>query len=357
MAPRRANAALFAQDSLSDAEQKMMDDDRANTEPVERNPLPASPPPAPEPTPSATPTPQPEPQATPEAGATPAAASETPAAASPPAAPLTPEQQVAENHKKALDDERERRKVERLRAEKAEQELARLSGRFSTLEELARAASAQDQQRQQAQQQQFQIPNVDTDPVGHFQAQNYIRDQRQAQVEQWAMQQAQIQQQQQAINTARTYALMSEQEFAKGTPDYPDAANFVQAQRSKQLEILGFRDPAQRQQQLALEALNLAETARQRGENPAKQIYDWAVASGWQPPVKNGAASPPPAPTAAAAQKLQTVAAGQHANTSLSQMPGQSARSGKPSMEALLRMSDADFDKALQGKSWKELWE
>lgn len=336
MARSRGNAALIEAESLSPEETSLMEDNRqAQFEPV---------------------TPEPEPAPSPA----PAVAKETtPAATSTPAA--TPE--PADDKKRmveygALHEERERRKEERVRREKAEQEVAKVSERFKVLEELVRAASAPAPQQQQP------IPDVNTDPVAHFQAELAARDQRISQFEAYQRQQQQQAQQQQQINYIRQSATQAEAEFAKDTPDYQEAATYVQMIRNAQLEAIGLADPAARAQQLAMEALNLAASAQQRGQNPAALIYNMAKASGWkakaaeqQPIATQGAATPQAgaaAAPAAAAKKLETVARGQAANASLSQLNGSTAT--ETSVETLLKMSDEDFAKATKGDAWRKLF-
>ena len=347
MAPRsRGNTALIEQESLSPEETAMMDSNRKAQ--YETDPAPD-----PEPTPAPSPATPPAPAPTPEPPKSTPDPAKTP---DPAAAPTTPE--PVDDKKRmveygALHEERERRKAERLRAEKAEQELARLSGRFATLEELARAAAQPAPQP---------VPDVNTDPIAHFQAELAARDQKIAQFENWQRQQQQQIQEQQVIVQVRNHAVAAEAEFAKTTPDYQEAATYVQMVRNAQLEAIGISDPGQRQQQLAMEALNLAAGAAQRGQNPAAIIYQMAKASGWSPkPAASALAAPapavpaaPPPPDPAGAKKLETVAKGQVANTSLGKLNG-----GAPvetSIETLLKMSDEDFDAATKGDAWRKLF-
>lgn len=355
MAPRpRGNTALIEQENLTTEEQTMMDENRkaeAESDPgttpeqtPEQKPAttPATPA-APEQKPEGTPATPETPAATPEGGTAPAADGK---------------QRMVEYG--ALHEERERRKEERKAREKAEQELAMIRGRFSTLEELARAANQQAQAQQQS-------PDIHTDPVGHFQAELAARDEKIRQFEQWQRDQQSVAQQQATINAIRTRAVAAEAEFVKTTPDYIEAAEFVQNIRNAQLEAVGFTDPAQRQQQLAIEALNLAAGAEQRGQNAAAVIYQMAKASGWKPKAAAAVAAAASQPVAAngtaqlqadpsGAKKLETVAKGQVANQSLGKLNGQSAPAGERSLEELLKMSDEEFDAATKGDNWRKLF-
>lgn len=343
MARTRGNPALLAQENLdlTPEETQIMEDNRKAQFEQEPEPGPATPEPPPTPVAPAPATPEPAPAPTPP----------EPAAPTTPAAPTEPTDKQRMVEFGALHEERERRKEERARREKAEAELARLTGRFSTLEELARAAA---QPAPQA------TPDVNTDPVGHFQAEIAARDQKIAQFEQWVQQQQQQAREQQVVATIRQRAVAAEAEFARATPDYTEAADYVQTIRNAQLEAIGFTDPVQRQQQLAMEALNLAAQAEQRGQNAAAIIYAMAKATGWKPKASPAVATPAPAAPQVpidqnAAKKLETVARGQAANQSIGKLNGQSAPT-ETSLDALLKMSDEDFDKATKGDAWRKLF-
>lgn len=340
MAPRtRGNTALAEGEALTQDELKLFEDNKASdSEPG--TPV--------EPTPPAPPTPEPEPkpaeQEPPKEG--------EPPAPEPAAAPAAQDGKQRTVEYGAFHEERERRKEERARRERAEQELATVKSRFATLEEIARAASQPQPQPP---------PDVNTDPVGHFQAELAARDAKIAQFEAWQRQQQQVMQEQQIIGQIRTRAVAAEEEFAKSTPDYREAADYVQMVRNAQLSALGFRDPAARQQQIAFEALNMAAGAEQRGENPAQLIYEMAKASGWKPKAAatNGAAGTPaaaaaPTPDPAAAKKLETVAKGQAVNASLGKLNGQSAPTGELTLDRAANMSDEEFA-SIKPETWRKL--
>jgi hypothetical protein len=338
MARARGNAALIEQENLSKEEQAQMDENRAAEAqpelPIEESKQPEAPKPPEEPKPA---------EAAPAAPAAPDGAS--------PGVPADDKKRMVEYG--ALHEERERRKQEQARAQKAEQELARLSGRFSTLEELARAAAAEQQPKPKS-------PDVGTDPVGHFQHEIALRDQKLAQFENWAREQQRAAQQQQEIAFVRQRAMSEEQEFAKATPDYVEAAEYVQRIRNAQLEAVGFTDPLARSQQLAMEALNLAVVSAQRGENAAATIYRMAKASGWTPKAaaQSGAAagSGSQQHDPAGAKKLETVARGQQANTSIGKLNGQTAPN-EPTLEDLLKMSEKDFAAwSSKGDNWRKIF-
>lgn len=348
MAKGNRNVALIEAESLTPEETSLMEDNRR----AQYEPEPES---TPEPVARETPAPTPAP-----VKVVPETVAKEPAALEP--APVVADDKPKMVDQRALHEERERRKEERNRREKAEQDLAKLTGRFATLEELARAAAQQQAPKPE-------VPDVNTDPVAHFQHELRQRDEKIAQFENWQRQQQAQAQQQQQISHIRQYATQAETDFSRDTPDYTEAATYVQMVRNAQLEAIGITDQGQRAQQLAMEALNLAAGAQQRGQNPAAIIYQMAKASGWKakaaevpvapaPVVTTPVTTPVPAPSPAVpadgAKKLATVAKGQAANASLSQLNG--GAQTETSVESLLKMSDEEFSAATKGDNWRKLF-
>jgi hypothetical protein len=325
-----SNAAIMESEALTPEESKLMDDNRqaefSIPEPEPAAPVTKT---APEPTP------EPETIETTEPDDVPVA--ETP-----------PEKRRMVDYG-ALHEERERRKAaDKEKAELARQ-LATITGRFSTLEELAKAAAAQTQPKPQ-------IPDVNSDPVAHFQAELRARDEKIAQFENWQRQQQQQAEQAQQINQIRAIASQQEAEFAKETPDYQEAATYVQQARLNQLRVLRVPNP---EQAVAQEALQLAVNALQQGVNPAQMVYEYAKTVGWAPkvaaptPSQPAPAAPKPAAPAAGAKKLETVAKGQAANASLSQLNG--SASPETTIESVLKMSDEEFAKWATPENWRAM--
>jgi hypothetical protein len=333
MAERRSNAAIAEMSELSPEESAVLDADKEGTDAPE---LP------------------PEPEEAPERAAPVAKAAPEPEA-DPDVDPRTGRQRKVDYG--AFHEERERRKSETKARIDAEQKFATLNGRLEVLQELARAA----QQQQQAPQ--IEVPDISENPVGHFQAQIALRDQKIAEFDQWRQQQAQEQQQREyqanqvmgqlqvqqqqneMVGQVRNVAIQAEQEFSKSVPDYQDAASHVQKTRLAQLTALGVPNP---EQQLQVEALQMAAGALQQGRNPAAVIYDMAKATGWTGKTRPAAVASP------GAQKLATVARGQSANASLSQVSGSAP--AEMSVNKLLEMSDEEFAEATKGGKWAKLF-
>lgn len=337
MAPRnRTNAAIaeVAADQLTPEESALMDANRAaEREPVEEAPE------APEP--AAAPAPAPESQ---PATAAPAQAAEA-----------KPVEEGKTVDLRALHEERERRKAIQKERDELKVAQARTEERIATIQQLINASQKQNQE---------QIPDATVDPIAHFQARAAQAERQLQEMAQWRQQQEQQSQQQQLIQRIADAAGQHERAFAAEHADYSDATAYVQNMRDAQLEMMGYTDPVQRQNQLRMEALSLAAQELQAGRNPAELIYKMAQRTGWKPkeaapaaptPAPAAAApAPQPAPTAAATAKLTKVAEGQAANQSLGAVNGSAP--AELSLKAILDLPDDEFAKLTSNpKKWREI--
>jgi FMN phosphatase YigB (HAD superfamily) len=187
------------------------------------------------------------------------------------------------------------------------------------------------------------IPDPNQDPVGHIvgrlqQAETYIgqlETRRQQEANQQQQTVAQLQQLQQ-IHGVIGRAQELEREFEASTPDYADAVKTLTDARKRELEIAGITDPLQRDAMVKNEGFGVALNALQQGANPAQRIYQLAQARGHVPQAQ----------VRTAQDRLRNIAAGQQQAMTL----GNARGSGPVPMTVnrLLEMSEADFDKALQ---------
>ena len=126
--------------------------------------------------------------------------------------------------------------------------------------------------------------------------------------------------------------------FAKETPDYNDAFQFMHDRRMAEYDVLGV-PPEMREAQFNMESLQFAQQAMQSGRNPAEMAYNMAKAWGF---TAKPAAVPAKADADATITRLEQ---GQKAAATLS--------TGGKGEESLLKrvdeMSDAEFE-----KFWKE---
>lgn len=250
----------------------------------------------------------------------------------------------------AFHSERERRKTADAENQKLKEEIAKFNGRFETLQQLARQPKPQEAQQEQA------IPDVNVDPVGHFQAVNaQLRTQLEG-VSKWRETQESNATAMNNVRELTSIAMRHETEFSKTTPDYQDAAAYVRQARDQELDYMGYKDPAVRNQIIQQDALQIAAQALQGNLNAAEVVYNIAKARGYQAkapaPVP---AAPVPAPIAASpdASKLKTVAKGQSQASPISQVNG--TAQPEVSIESLLKMSDADFEEATKGDKWQKM--
>lgn len=245
----------------------------------------------------------------------------------------------------ALHAERQKRKTAETEAAKGREENAKLMGRFETLQQLA--------QRQQPAKQEptAEVPDINIDPVGHFQALYQQSQQKIADIDKWR-------QSQEANATARNnvqelgrLAQQSEGEFIKTTPDYPDAFQYITKQRDQELQDMGYTDPGQRQQIMQTDALQIAAQALSGKKSPAEVVYKIAQARGYK--IKEAPLVPVKVSETADGKKIATIAKGQSANTSLGQIGGTSIP--EFSAENIAKMSDSEFEKWATDDNWRKM--
>jgi hypothetical protein len=220
-------------------------------------------------------------------------------------------------------------------ARKEGQELRERMARMETLWQQSQAERRQEAARVQQQAQQGQIPDFDSDPIGHLRAQNAILEQNMRQMQ--GQSQESMRQQEEARQThamLENYAAQT-REFAKTAPDRDDAYQFLVDHRDKELQALGFADPVQRQARLQYEEGFIAANAMRQGLNPAAAMYEAAKLRGY---VKKG--------SAVGDERLARIVKGQKNSASLGAVKGAGEGDGGLSLEALASMSGEEFDKA-----------
>lgn len=362
---RHNNAARLGEE-MSSEESALMDADRTNTAPVIKQPDPV---PAPQPEPVVEPVKQPEPAAQVQAPV------QEPVAEQPEIDPQTGKRRMVDYG--ALHEERERRRATEKERNEAKEQLAKLTGRFETLAQLAQAQQQQPNAQQPQNQQpepQIVIPDIANDPVGHFQAQLLIeRREREAltkrleETANWRQQQEQTAQATNNVQRLAQIAIQHEQEFSKVQPEYQKAALYVRDMRDAELKAMGYADPAQRAQMIQVDALNIAAQALNNNMSAAEVVWAIAQARGFKTAPAAPAPEAPapvqtPAPVAPAApaqnigaEKLKTVSKGQETGQSIGQVNG--APPPQESLpERLLAMSDEDFEAATKGDKWRQLF-
>lgn len=174
-----------------------------------------------------------------------------------------------------------------------------------------------------------QIPSKDVDPIENHDAR--LAEAERILKEQAEFQRTQQQKAQQEHNERvfRNHVSTLEHEFAKSTPDYPDAFRFMVERRMKELSAAGYNE-GQIREIVDRDAVMISWDAIQNGRNPAETLYNMAVNTGY--------AKKSPQPTAE--QKVTNLQKGTEAAKALG---NGSAPAGLPTMEQIADMGEEEF--------------
>lgn len=167
-----------------------------------------------------------------------------------------------ENTQKAL-------RQERARAKELERRVEEMSNLRAELEEYRRAKQAEKQQQEEQ--------------LYHNNPAEYLRK-RQEEIESRLNETMQEKQQREAAEFQQRQFIAavktSVHEFSKSAPDYQDAYNFVRDARFKEYAAIGM-DESEFDEAFEREQIDFANTALQRGHNPAELIYNYAKVRGF----------------------------------------------------------------------------
>ena len=126
------------------------------------------------------------------------------------------------------------------------------------------------------------LPDLDTDPIGHFKA---LSERQSGKLEALsaAVRAFEEQQRQEAqLADLRNWGAAQEQAFAKEEPTYNEAMNFLRQQRADELSKLGITDPVQQAQVLGQDLHAIAQQTRMVGGDFARTLYALAQARGFK---------------------------------------------------------------------------
>jgi hypothetical protein len=149
----------------------------------------------------------------------------------------------------------------------------------SLRQQLAEARQLQGQQPAQG----LEIPDPEEDPIAALNAIRQLALQQQYEAESAEAQRQQAEAQRLYVGTLQEEARMDEAVFRTAQPDYDEALNFLAASRRGELTMLGFSE-AEAGQAIAMEALQLIDTALARGASPARAAYEFARSRGYRGP-------------------------------------------------------------------------
>ena len=128
-----------------------------------------------------------------------------------------------------------------------------------------------------------QMPDPQTRPLDYI---NHVLGNMQnttAELQQWRQQQEAAARQRSVIQQTAEWAQSQEREFSKGQPEYHDAYRYAAGARDKELQALGYADPATRANIVRANTAEIINNAIQQGRNPAELVWDYARARGFTP--------------------------------------------------------------------------
>ncbi len=225
------------------------------------------------------------------------------------------------------------------------QDMAKLNERMAIV-----AQNLSQPARPAQEQKPVELPDINTDPIGHFQAKNALLEQKLAEVDRFRQQQTQQGEQAEQLRRVGEAVRNAEVEYAKTVPDYPQAQEHLMRQWMAEADAAGMPH----EQVIRARALEIAAVAGQRGMNPADLAYKLATSRGYAktaPQQQTQQAQPQSGPS------IETLTRGIQAAKSGSAAPGRAAP-GQMSAEALLQMEDAEFAKKFGGRdntAWAKL--
>lgn len=126
-----------------------------------------------------------------------------------------------------------------------------------------------------------EAPDPQTRPLDYI---NHVLGNMQsttAELQPWRQQQEQSAQQRAAVQQYESWATAQEQEFVKEQPEYPEAYRFAAEARDRELQTLGYSDPAARANIVLMNTAEIINNAIQQGQNPAELVWEYARARGF----------------------------------------------------------------------------
>lgn len=240
--------------------------------------------------------------------------------------------QHTSNYKRAMQEEREKRK-------EIQRELQETKNRTQRME-YAFQQMLQNVQQQQAP----QPPSYEENPLEALrydteQTKSYLQQQHLAQQQQYQLQQQQMAQQQ----FIQRYQNDSHEYMTTKAPDFRDAYSFLANQRLEEYKAAGYS--LQEANRLLIEdEMAIAAKAYNDGVNPADRMYKLAQHRGYKPASQQGQ------------QKIDQLERGTKAAKSLSNTGGKSEPAGNLTLEQVASMSDDELNSFISNpKDWAKL--
>lgn len=251
--------------------------------------------------------------------------------------------------KRALDEERTKRKAAEKASRDREVELAKVNTRFEMLTKALEANAAQPAPTAP----ETPAPAFDTDPkawidhnVRELNRKQEALDRRLAELATGANQATEQQRQMQAVAELQAWGQAQEVQFAQSTPDYQAAIEHLRAAKEAELRAVGIEDPVQIAGMIRQAVINTADVARRNGRNFAEVLYATSKANGFTGNSPTAARAPATSVDSAAERLIR----GNDMATTLGSTGA--APRGEPAATAIANMSDGEFE-ALYAKIQK----
>jgi hypothetical protein len=178
-----------------------------------------------------------------------------------------------------------------------------------------------------------QIPSLEEDPIGHFQARLAQEEAKRTEIERKIQGSETRTQQQAQLQQIGAEVDRLEREYTQKNPDYPKAQEYLFNTWANEAKVLGISpDEAVR-----FYSMQLVQRAAAQNKNPAELAYEFAKTRGYS----QAQAQQPQAQTQRQ-PNLDTIQKGIAASKSASSAPGK-APPGTPTIEELLRMDEDEF--------------
>jgi len=220
-----------------------------------------------------------------------------------------------ENYKKAMQEERSRRKQEQSARRELEAKLKEMEERFNKMT-----------------QEKAKIPEINESPVENLDARiaqfEALEQKRKEQFERYQQEQAVAAENAQILSDYKENAA----EFKESVPDFDDAYGYFVKSRIEEFKSLGYGDE-EAVNAAYIEEMNIARHLISQGKNPAEVVYNMAKVRGWS---KQSEKAEKPSNQD---EKLKMLAKG----TQNAKLSTGASKPGEITLEALAEMSDDEF--------------
>lgn len=231
----------------------------------------------------------------------------------------------------------ERRKAAEAKAAAAEQRAAVEAAKFAErLNLLTQAVAVSQPQPVVPPVPAVEVPDRDADPVGYFEAQLRLRDQKLAEQAAILSGMQENGQRVQQATELRNWGAAQEQAFAALEPSYSEAMTHLQNSFFRELAASGVTDPNAQREIVGQNVAQIAARARADGANFAERLYALAQVRGFAK-----AAPTPTLDAAPALDQAERVAAGRESAVTIGSIGA--APPTRLSPEKIANMSDRDF--------------